>query len=166
MYWSFLVNHLRRPRQNLIRVHIDGAIRPEAGLSGLAVVARDTQGVILWTVTRAAGALTCNAAEYAAAVLALEELERRGVRRAIIFSDSQIVVDQMCGRASVRSPRLRELAARLRRLAAGFTQISFRHIPRERNRLADALAAELLEGWLPEAPNYSEGLQTGTPDEH
>jgi ribonuclease HI len=89
--------------------------------------------------------MTCNEAEYAAVILAIESLSRLRILEVDIFSDSQVVVHQMSGLASVKAPALRQAQARLRALLVGFERVTFHHVPREQNRLADALANEAVE---------------------
>jgi hypothetical protein len=51
----------------------------------------------------------------------------------------------MQGRYKVKSPDLRPLHERARKLAAGLEYFSVEHIPREQNRKADALANAALD---------------------
>lgn len=127
-------------------VHTDGAIQPEAGISGLAAVVSAEDGQIRAIWSRRAGKLTCNEAEYAAAHLALENLLRRGAREVLVRSDSQVMVHQMSGLASAQSPKLKQAQSRLRALVVQFEQVKFEHIPREQNQVADAVASEALGG--------------------
>jgi ribonuclease HI len=138
-----------------IRIYTDGAIRPEQGISGLGAIVRDEAGTICYWWSGKAGALTCNEAEYAAAIFALEQLQRlkgyQHIAEIEIISDSRVLVDQMSGRAAAHAPALRRMQGHLRRLVAGFRKVSFRHISREQNRLADAMAFEAVSG------DYSQG---------
>ncbi len=131
-----------------ISVFTDGAIRPEVGVSGLAAIVRDEKGRILHWFNRRAGSMTCNEAEYAAVAFALESLRalRGSPREVHIFSDSLVVVQQMRGLAAARAPALKQAQLRVRGLVAQFQQVQFHHIPREKNRLADALANETADG--------------------
>jgi ribonuclease HI len=133
-------------------IYTDGSIRPERGASGLAAVLRDGDGQTRRWWARRAGRLNCNEAEYAAAVMALEEISKENSSRKlreleiIVYSDSQVMVHQMMGLATPSASGLRKWHVRLRGLAIRFGQITFRHIPREQNRLADALANEAADG--------------------
>ncbi|MBX0331500.1 reverse transcriptase-like protein, partial [Oscillochloris sp. ZM17-4] len=92
-------------------------------------------------------AATSNAAEYQALIFGLQlVLERYGPAHVRCLSDSRVAVDQLSGRAAVRAEGLAPLHAQAAALAARMTHITFVHIPREVNRLADALAWEALEG--------------------
>lgn len=141
------LNLIAPPR--LLFVHTDGSIRPEKNISGLAAVVRDETGNIQAIWTRRVGRMTCNEAEYAAAILALESLSNFGVEKITLFSDSQVMIHQMNGIASAHAPVLKQSQARLRALVVKFKEIEFRHIPREENRLADALANEAADGKEP-----------------
>jgi ribonuclease HI len=129
-----------------IRVFTDGAIRPELGISGLAAIVRDEKGQILTWFSRRAGAMTCNEAEYAAVQFALESVRALRPQDIHIFSDSLVVVHQMSGLATARAPALKQAQMRVRGLMSQFQLVQFHHIPREKNRLADALANEAADG--------------------
>jgi ribonuclease HI len=135
---------LRGPQ--CIRVFTDGTIRPELGISGLAAIVRDEQGRIRHWFCRRAGPMTCNEAEYAAVQLALESIRPLRPQEVHIYSDSQVMVQQMSGLAAARAPALRQAQFQVRKLMVNFPQVHFHHIPREQNRLADALANEAADG--------------------
>lgn len=149
-----VLKHLFKPRRLL--VFTDGAIRPpgkpgeseksEGAATGLAAIVRDESGVIQHWWARQAGPMTCHEAEYAAVILALESLRAVRPDEIAVFSDSKVMVDQMQGTAKVRAGNLRAPNIHLRSLAGEYDRVTFHHIPRERNRLADALANEALEG--------------------
>ena len=144
--------YLGFPRR--VVVHTDGAIRLERGVSGLAAVVHDGTLTLpassihrlLAVWTQQAGRLTCNEAEYAAAFLALERLLPHKPVEILLMSDSQVMVHQMNGIASAISPKLKQAQSRLRTLVVQFEHVTFQHIPREQNRLADALANEAADG--------------------
>jgi ribonuclease HI len=138
------MERLSKPTSPGLQVYTDGAIYPERGLSGLAAIVRDEQGQIRYWWTEKAGTMTCNEAEYAAAVMALERLRIVKPSRVVVYSDSRVMVEQMQGVAQVKSVNLRAPHARLRQLVAEFPQVRFQHIPREKNQLADALAYEAI----------------------
>jgi ribonuclease HI len=93
-------------------------------------------------------------AEYAAAIFALRRLRCLGFRTVTLCSDSLVLVDQMTGRAATRAPGLRRKKGELLALLRDFNCVSFRHIPREHNRLADALANDVADGRVPPIEVY------------
>jgi ribonuclease HI len=137
-------------QEGAIRIYTDGAIRPSVGLSGLGVIILDRQGNVLTWITGRAGRLTNNEAEYEAVILALEHLVRLQPSKATIFSDSLVVIDQVQGRAATHAPGLRQQLARVRALMGRLPPVSFQHVPRKRNRLADALANDVADGYVRE----------------
>jgi probable phosphoglycerate mutase len=59
--------------------------------------------------------------------------------------DSQLVVEQLAGRYRVKNPELRPLHARALALLASFPDWTVSHVPREKNRGADALANRAID---------------------
>ena len=133
-----------RKRSRQLSVYCDGAIGDRGQGTGLGVVIRDGQGEIIGLVKRGLPPMTNNEAEYAALVLALEAAWRFRPRVLEIHMDNEVVVGQMQGVFAVRSPALKRWHAQACRLARRFRRVTYIRIPREANRLADALAAEAL----------------------
>jgi len=138
----------RRKRRTFV-VHFDGAIGRDGRATGLGVIVRDKEGRILKWLCGKRGPLNSNEAEYAALVFALEHITRLRPYAVHFYSDNEVVVNQMKGVFAVRSPSLRRWHTRACRLARLIPYVTFNHIPRERNLLADALATEALNGWVP-----------------
>ncbi len=132
-------------------VYTDGSIRPDQQSSAVAAIVQNKYGKILHWWARRAGPLTNNEAEYAAVIFALENLLRLRPLEVDVFTDSRLIVDQMQGLATARAPGLQKAFHRLRNLIFEFDRVSFHHIPRERNRLADALANDVVDQYLPGA---------------
>lgn len=144
-------------------IHTDGAICPQRGISGLGAIARNPHGQICYWWHKRVGRLTCNEAEYAAAIFALEQMIQSNrvaeIDELVIYSDSRVLVDQMMGRAVAHAPALRLAQERLRRLVGRFRKVRFQHISREHNRLADALAFEAVD-----EPGRSPGPKSAGPN--
>lgn len=133
-------------RAKRLIVYADGAIRRQA--TGIGVVVRDERGAILgWHSKRLPKTMTCNEAEYTALLFALEVIQGYRTREVQFRLDSQIVVNQVRGIFHVRHPALQRCCEQVRRLTARLgKRVTFTHIPRQKNRLADALANEAVEG--------------------
>ena len=138
------------PTADRLLLQVDGTPGfPARGVAGLGIVVRRENGSLLRTQTARAAAITCNEAEYQALIVGLTLLQRDFPgASARCLTDSRVVVDQLCGRAAVRAPSLASLYAQAQALLATFGagQIELVSIPRELNRLADALAWEALGG--------------------
>lgn len=126
--------------------YCDAAIGRGGEACGIAVVVRDAAGGIVAARQRRLGPMTNNEAEYEALILALEFALERGERHARLafLVDSQIVVGQVAGMFSVRSPHLAPRHRRVRELLARLPGATLVFVPRDRNRVADALAVEAL----------------------
>jgi ribonuclease HI len=70
------------------------------------------------------------------------------VREVALYSDSQVMVFQMNGRARTHASGLKQAQIRVRALLVQFDRVTFHHIPREENRLADALANDTVDGMV------------------
>lgn len=130
-----------------LTIHVDGAIG-DLYHTGIAAIARTAEGYFLGWLSRRLPRMTNNEAEYNAALLGLELARLLGSDCVEIISDSEVVVYQMQGLSRVNSPRLKQLHQQTCQTAAHFQQVSFRHVRREQNHLADALATEAMAGRL------------------
>ena len=119
-----------------------GQVQPHA--TGLGVAIKDEHGKLIAWRNKSAPVMTCNEAEYAALIFALEQTLSYGPREVRVFSDSRLVVEQMRGWIRVRSSQLRRLHQKAYDLTTRFERVTFTHIPRERNQLADAIADEAI----------------------
>ncbi len=139
---------LRFSRISKVQIYTDGAIRTDQHISGLGAIVKDTNGSILHWWAKRAGPMTNNEAEYAAVIFALEQLQRLNPTEVAVFSDSRIVVDPMRGLATLKAPGLKKAFVQVRALVMKYKRVTFHHIPRKRNRLADALANDAADGFL------------------
>lgn len=130
-----------------LAIYVDGAIAGNRH-AGIAAVALDDRGYFLGWISRQLPRMTNNEAEYHAALLGLELARELQARRVDILSDSEVVVRQMEGTSRVNSSRLKALHRQTCQAVAAFEAVGFEYIARERNRLADALAAEAIAGRL------------------
>lgn len=96
--------------------------------------------------------MTNNLAEHAGCLAILEWLiEFGGGRtRAVIFGDSKLVIEQIGGRWKIRRGSYVEMALRSRSVLTKFVvKPRFVWIPREQNKIADALSKAHLEMSVP-----------------
>ena len=124
---------------------IDGASRGNPGPASYAVMIRRPNGQMVDELKKAIGQATNNVAEYYALIAALDYAQSHHITKLCVRSDSELLVKQMQGHYRVKSPSLRQLSERARRLAAGLTYFTIEHVPREANLEADALANAALD---------------------
>ena len=125
-------------------VHIDGAARGNPGPASIGVVVEHGRK-ILNEISEAIGRTTNNVAEYTALIRALEVLADHGHTSARIYSDSELLVRQMSGQYRVKMPHLIPLYRRAQELWEKFESLTLDHVPREKNKKADALANRALD---------------------
>jgi ribonuclease HI len=129
-------------------VACDGAARGNPGPAGIGVVLSDEAGRTLATLARGIGPATNNVAEYRACLEGLRLAAENGAGRVLVRSDSRLLVEQLSGRFRVKNPTLIRLHEEVRRLASGFDEVAFEHVPREENADADRLANQGVDEWL------------------
>ncbi len=129
----------------LLRLFTDGAARGNPGPAGLGLVIEDAAVRRLWGGCRYLGVTTNNQAEYLALIAGLRKAAEWAPRRLEVHMDSELVVRQLSGQYRVRSADLRSLHAQATALLGTFPEVAVRHVPRERNRGADALANQAID---------------------
>ena len=127
------------------RANIDGGSRGNPGPAAYGVVIRDPGGAIVAKLKKYIGRTTNNVAEYYGLIAALDYAQSHGIRALCIESDSELLVKQMRGQYRVKSPELRPLFERARKMSQGFEFFRIDHVYRERNAEADTLANEALD---------------------
>lgn len=130
---------------NIFVANVDGASRGNPGPASYAVILRGPDGAIRFEVGKYIGRATNNVAEYYGLITALDYAAAQGIERLLVRSDSELLVRQMQGRYKVKSPDLRPLYERARKLANGFAYFAIEHVPREQNSEADELANVVLD---------------------
>ncbi|MCX7983898.1 MAG: ribonuclease HI family protein [Bacteroidetes bacterium] len=124
-----------------IYAFIDGASRGNPGESGIGVLLHDSEGNVVQELSAYIGMTTNNVAEYMALLAALELAQKQKCGQLVVQSDSELLVRQMCGMYKVRNERLKQLKEIIDvKIATTPFDVCFRHVPREKNMEADALA--------------------------
>ena len=127
------------------RANIDGGSRGNPGPASYGVVIRDPRGDIVARLKKYIGRTTNNVAEYYGLIAALDYAESHQVRALHIESDSELLVKQMRGQYKVKSGDLKPLFERAKKMSQSLASFQIRHVYREQNREADALANEAMD---------------------
>lgn len=122
--------------------YVDGGCLGNPGPSGIGVVIQGCVGGPV-RIAKWIGNQDNNVAEYAALMEALQYAVALKARKLHVYSDSQVVVRQMTGEYTCRSPRLYSLHWTCRKLARAL-KFSISHVPRENNAEANRLAQSAL----------------------
>jgi len=93
----------------------------------------------------AIGVATNNVAEYSALVAGLRRAVDAGVAELEVRSDSELMVKQMRGEYRVKNRDLQTLFVEASRAAREVGRVTYVHVRREHNELADRLVNEALD---------------------
>lgn len=124
--------------------YVDGGSLGSPGPAGIGVVIEGGEGGRV-RIAKWIGHQDNNVAEYVALLEALQCAIASRARALHVYSDSEVVVRQMRGEYTCRSPRLYSLHWTCRKLARGLT-FSISHVRRENNAEANALANAAVRG--------------------
>ena len=123
----------------------DGGARGNPGPAAFAYVLEAEDGTVLDARGKAIGVATNNVAEYSALVAGLRHAADAGVRELEVRSDSELMVKQMRGEYRVKNRDLQELFLDASRAAREVGSVTYTHVRREHNALADRLVNEALD---------------------
>jgi ribonuclease HI len=112
--------------------------------AAIGVVLRDPHGHVIAEISKRIGPAINTVAEYRALIEGLKLARSREIRRLRVFVDSELVVDQLNGRAKVRKEHIRVLYTEACSLFQEFPDIRIAWVPRKWNSQADALATQAL----------------------
>jgi ribonuclease HI len=130
--------NLQRLAMSVLVAYVDGGSFGNPGPSGIGVVIDPPEGSPI-RISKWIGHQDNNVAEYLALLEALQCALTLNASALQVFSDSQVVVRQMRGEYSCRSPRLYSLNWICRKLARSLS-FSIDHVARENNMEANRLA--------------------------
>ncbi|MBL7047787.1 MAG: ribonuclease HI family protein [Candidatus Marinimicrobia bacterium] len=135
-------------REKNLVIYTDGGARGNPGPAASGVVIFDDQEKILGEYSEFLGEATNNQAEYRAIVLALEKAIELEGEKIILYSDSELVIKQLNHKYKVKDSKLSALFVEIWNLAQNFNSIEYQHVPREKNKLADAQVNKCLDQHL------------------
>lgn len=122
-----------------VQMYADGGSRGNPGHSASGFVFLDQDGAVIHEQGIYLGITTNNQAEYMALKLGLEAAKSQlHARRVEVFMDSLLVINQMKKIFKVRNKDLWPVHDAITKLVAEFDEVTFTHVPRELNKLADA----------------------------
>ena len=123
----------------------DGGSRNNPGPAGIGGVGYDKKGAEVFRFKKFLGQKTNNQAEYMALLEGLALAYNKGFKEIASFMDSELVVKQLNGFYKIKHPELKSLVSEVLKLKNQFSQITFKHITREKNKFADRLVNEAID---------------------
>jgi len=124
-------------------IYTDGASLGNPGPMGIGI-AFWKSGELVKEISEYIGKGTNNEAEYTAVIRAVQIAKKMGEKKITVRSDSELLVRQLNGEYKVKKPHLKKLNSELVSLIKNI-EVKFEHIPRERNKRADALSKKAAE---------------------
>ena len=121
-------------------LQFDGGSRGNPGPAGVGVTLMDQHGTRIYELSEFLGVCTNNIAEYTGLVRALTAAKALGATKAIVRSDSELLVRQINGIYKVKNPGIRPLYQKAMDLIRQIGDVKVSHVYREGNTRADALA--------------------------
>ena len=124
----------------MITAYFDGGARGNPGPAGYGVYIVDDNGEMVAEIAEGIGVATNNVAEYRGLLAALQWAVDHGLAALHVRGDSLLLIQQMRGIYRVKNEGLLPLHRKARDLAARIGQVTFEHVPRDRNKQADRLS--------------------------
>lgn len=128
-----------------VKLFTDGGSRGNPGPAASGFVLLDMHDKVIVKRGVYIGITTNNQAEYQALKLGLEMAKELGAQDVEVYMDSLLIVNQMLGKFKVRHQDLALIHETVKTLVKQFQHISFTHVPRELNKLADAMVNKALD---------------------
>lgn len=128
-----------------VKVYTDGGSRGNPGPSAGGFVILDMKDQILHENGKYLGITTNNQAEYHSLKGGLEAALKMGAQEVHVYMDSMLVINQMKGIYKVKNRDLWPIYEAIKKLVPEFKNISFTHVPREYNKLADGMVNKTLD---------------------
>lgn len=125
-------------------LYTDGGSRGNPGKSAIGfVVFKNNEEVFRYN--KYIGITTNNVAEYTALIYALTYLTKNQIFSATCYLDSELVVKQLNGVYKIKNDNISILADKVFILVKQFKNISFNHVLRDKNKIADSLVNKALD---------------------
>jgi len=133
-----------------ITIYTDGGSRGNPGPSAIGVVIYK-ENQIIKTYSEFIGEATNNETEYQAVVFALKKTKLLFGKKEVkkikveVLMDSELAVKQLNHEYKIKEEKLQMLFIQVWNLILDFKEVSFKHIPREKNKEADRLVNQALD---------------------
>ena len=137
-----------RDTANSVTINVDGASRGNPGPSGIGYCIHDEAGKIIEKGGEFIGFATSRLAEYHAMRKGIERAIELGYKTARFISDSLMVVNQLNSIFSVKNQDIISIYNDIESKLDYFDAVSFTHVPRSQNAIADSEANAAIDKLL------------------
>ena len=131
------------------KIYTDGGSRGNPGHAGAGGIIIDINGKIICEVSEYLGIQTNNYAEYSSLIYTLQKAVELGIQnnKINVYMDSSLVINQVNGVWKVKHPNIIPLYDKVKEILLKFTKITFTHIFRDCNKIADKLANKAMDSY-------------------
>ena len=137
-----------RDTANAVTINVDGASRGNPGPAGIGYCIYDGSGQTVERKGEFIGFATSRVAEYYAMKKGVERAIELGYKTVRFISDSLMVVNQLNGVFAVKNQDIQPIFESIENKLNQFEAVSFTHVPRSQNQIADAEANEAIDSIL------------------
>ena len=123
----------------------DGGSRGNPGICGCGFVIYMNDELISQDSCVISENNTNNYAEYMALILGLTKAKELNIKKLFVKGDSKLVINQVTNKFNVKSENLKDLYAEAKMLILYFDSITFEHVKRNLNKVADKLANHAMD---------------------
>lgn len=145
---QYLASDDKNTTPDVVTIFTDGGSRGNPGPSAAGYVMIGADQRVVDQGGEYLGITNNNVAEYEAVRLGLEKALAKGIRQIHFKLDSMLVVNQMRGLYRVKNRELWPIHERIRILMKNFEKVTFSHVQREFNQLADGMVNKTLDQQL------------------
>ncbi len=139
------LNDVNKSSDDSIVIYSDGGSRGNPGPSAAGYVVLNMQQEVIAEGGEYLGITTNNQAEYQGVRLGLEKAIELGYKKVDFKIDSMLVVNQMKGYYKIKNRELWPINERIRALMTKFDRVTFTHVNRQFNQLADGMVNKTLD---------------------
>lgn len=140
-----VITDVNKSSDNAITIYTDGGSRGNPGPSAAGYVVLNNRQEVIAEGGEYLGITTNNQAEYQGVRLGLEKALELGCKKVDFKLDSMLVVNQMKGYYKIKNRELWPINERIRMLMTSFERVTFTHVNREFNQLADGMVNKTLD---------------------
>lgn len=133
---------------NNYKLYSDGGSRGNPGPAACSCVIFDADNNLFQIDSKFLDIATNNFAEYSGLILGLNLAAKNKISRLDCFLDSELVVKQINGVYAIKDENIKILASEVFKLKKKFENITFTHVRREDNKIADKLVNIVLDAKL------------------
>lgn len=137
-----------RETANAVVINVDGASRGNPGPAGIGYCIHDNSGQIVEQGGEFIGFATSRVAEYYAMRKGIDRAIELGYKTVRFISDSLMVVNQLNGIFTVKNTDILPIYQDILGKLDKFEAVSFSHVPRSENVIADAEANKAIDALL------------------